>query len=69
MTYRWRLRPKGVPFCQASGISKDPKGTEICHFRLQKTKKGLQTSFMEEGGRGFDSRGRNNTQGLKITEK
>ena len=34
------------------------------------TKKGQQTRFMEEeGGRGFDSRGQNNTQGLKITEK
>ena len=34
------------------------------------TKKGQQTRFMEEEGRrGFDSRGQNNTQGLKITEK
>ena len=34
IVYTWRLRPKGVPFCQASGISKGPKGKEICHFGL-----------------------------------
>ena len=30
MAYTWRLHPKGVPFCQASGI----KGREICQFGL-----------------------------------
>ena len=34
IVYTWRLRPKGLHFCQASGISKGPKGTEICHFGL-----------------------------------
>ena len=34
IVYTWRLRPKGLHFCQASGISKGPKGKEICHFGL-----------------------------------
>ena len=34
IVYTWRLRPKGVHFCQASGISKGLKGKEICHFGL-----------------------------------
>ena len=34
IVYTWRLRPKGVPFCRASGISKGLKGKEICHFGL-----------------------------------
>ena len=40
-----------------------------CHFNRGRTSSVGRALDCRAGGRGFDSRGRTNTQGLKITEK